>query len=91
MDSFQFIWRSSVFDCTQTFQVKTSSTAGSVVFDNLSNGIYGIVADVSTINKNKTQLSTWNATPINMPESIPGYAGNNTIKFVFRYMALLSY
>jgi hypothetical protein len=70
-------------DVTTYSEVKTTTSAGTVIFDNLSNGIYGTVADVSTIYKIKTQLSTWNAMSINLPESIPGYADNNTIKFVF--------
>lgn len=69
-------------EVTTYTEVKTSNSAGTVVFENLSNGPYGVVVDVSAIYKIKTQLTTWNGISINLPESIPGY-DNNTLKFVF--------
>ncbi|MEI7423574.1 MAG: hypothetical protein WCK18_15835 [Prolixibacteraceae bacterium] len=63
-------------------QMKTSSSVKAIVFEDLSNGIYGTVADVSTLYKIKTQLSTWNGASINLPESLQNY-DNNTVEFVF--------
>jgi len=48
----------------------------------LQDDTYGVVADISTLDKNN-YITNWQGWSIKLPMNIPGYADNNTIKFVF--------
>ena len=58
-----------------------SDYIGEVKFEDLPNGTYGVVVDISKFVKD-TNLESWNGISINLPENLPGNE-NNTLKFVF--------
>jgi len=65
-----------------SFWKKELSTSSYMSFNNLPNGTYAVVVDISNLDKGK-KVDDWNGISIRLPENLAGYKYNNALNFVF--------
>jgi len=65
-----------------SFWKKELSTSSYMSFNNLPNGTYAVVVDISNLDKGK-KVDDWNGISIRLPENLSGYKYNNALNFVF--------
>ena len=65
-----------------SFWKKELSTSSYMSFNNIPNGTYAVVVDISNLDKEK-KVDDWNGISIRLPENLAGYKYNNALNFVF--------
>jgi len=67
----------------ETAYWKKELSASSIMsFENLPNGTYGVVVDISNLDTGK-KVDDWNGISIRLPENFESYKYNNALNFVF--------